>query len=179
MTVFSLQLSDVPFLDSPEAESLGFGDQLDAFRQITGPAHLSGSSTISIEVGGVSYAAYGQSIPDLLSRIKRSLAGGITMHIIHGSPYSGNYPNTTWPGYTGFEYQFTDMWSSNQPCWRHMKETLDYIGRNQYVLQLGVPKVDLAFYSYASPWRPSTQYPSANLQDLGKLRRGRLYDPKS
>jgi hypothetical protein len=49
-----------------------------------------------------------------------------------------------------------------------MKDALDYEGRNQYVLQEGVPKVDLAFYLYASPWEPVPSYLSPNLEELGQ-----------
>lgn len=49
-----------------------------------------------------------------------------------------------------------------------MKDSLDFIGRNQYILQQGVPEVDLAFYIYAAPWSPRLQYNSPNLQNLGK-----------
>lgn len=90
------------------------------------------------------------------------------MSVIHGATYAGPYPNTTWPGYTPFYYQFTDMWSKIQPAWIHLKDTLDYIARNQYVLSQGKPKTDLAFYMYAAPWASKTAYPSFNLLDLGE-----------
>ncbi|KAJ9668901.1 hypothetical protein H2201_001147 [Coniosporium apollinis] len=160
-------LSDVPLVDAPEGESLGFQEVLDAYRQFSGPAHLTGRNVISSEVGAVSTPAYSLSIPDLLFRIKRSFAGGFTMMVIHGSPYSGDYAGTTWPGYTTFFYAFTDMWNSIQPAWQHLKDSMDYIGRNQFVLQKGVPRVDLAFYLYAAPWTVTNRYPSTNLQDLG------------
>lgn len=90
------------------------------------------------------------------------------MSVIHGATYAGPYPNTTWPGYTPFYYQFTDMWSKIQPAWLHLKDTLDYIARNQYVLSQGAPKTDLAFYMYAAPWASKTAYPSFNLVELGE-----------
>jgi len=89
------------------------------------------------------------------------------MMVIHGSPYSGDYPGTTWPGYTTFFYMFTEMWNRIQPAWQHFKDTLEYVGRNQLILQKGVPRVDIAFYLFASPWQPASRYPSTNLQDLG------------
>lgn len=72
------------------------------------------------------------------------------------------------PGYVTFFWQYTDMWNSIQPVWAHMKDILDYVGRNQFVLQQGVPKVDLAFYLYAAPWQPVQRYESSNLEDLGQ-----------
>lgn len=89
------------------------------------------------------------------------------MNVFHGSPYSGNYPNTTWPGYTTFSYAYTDMWNSIQPCWQHMKDMMDYVGRNFWTLQQGTPKVDLAFYLFENPWVDLQEYPSKNLEERG------------
>ena len=118
-------------------------------------------------MGAVNTAAYSLTIPKLLFHVKRGAAGGITMNVFHGYPYSGNYPNTTWPGYTTFGYSYTDMWNSIQPCWQHMKDMMDYVGRNQWTLQQGVPKVDLAFYLFANPYAVQQAYNSSNLQDRG------------
>lgn len=90
------------------------------------------------------------------------------MNVLHGYPTTGPYPNTTWPGYTTFNYLFTEMWNPIQPAWQHMKDSLDYIGRNQFVLQQGSPQLDLAFYHYAAPWPVRSQYNYTNLQDLGR-----------
>lgn len=98
----SSKLSDIPLVDAPEGESLGFGRLVDAYRQFAGPAHLFNKTVISTELGAVNTAAYSLTIPDLLQQVKRSLAGGFTMHVLHGFTYSGPYPNTTWPGYTTF-----------------------------------------------------------------------------
>jgi hypothetical protein len=159
--------SDIPLVDAPEGESLGFGNLADAYRQFAGPAHLYNKSDISTELGAVNTPAYSLRIPDLLQQVKRSLAGGFTMHVLHGFPTSTSYPNTTWPGYTTFFYEFTEMWNQIQPVWQHMKDSLDYIGRNQWALHQGTPQVDLAFYLHASPWAPKTQYNSQNLNSLG------------
>jgi hypothetical protein len=140
---------------------------VDAYRQFSGPAHLSGKNVISNEMGAVSAPAYSLTIPKLLFHIKRAMAGGVTMNVFHGSPYSGNYPNTTWPGYTTFSYQFTDMWNNIQPCWQHMKDMMDYAGRNFWILQQGIPKLDLALYLFENPWVPVQQYSSTNLEEKG------------
>lgn len=122
---------------------------------------------ISTELGAVRIGAYLLTIPDLLQKIKRSFAGGFTMNVLHGWPTLAPYPNTTWPGYTAFYYQFTEMWNQGQPAWTHMRDALDYVGRNQWALQQGTPKVDLAFYLYSAPWKPQLQYNSTNLEELG------------
>ena len=92
------------------------------------------------------------------------------MIVIHGFPTVTPYFNTTWPGYTTFDYMFTDMWNSIQPAWQHMSDYLNYVGRNQFILQQGSATVDLAFYFYAAPWHPILQYNSTNLQNLGTFR---------
>ncbi|KAF2180154.1 hypothetical protein K469DRAFT_753618 [Zopfia rhizophila CBS 207.26] len=160
-------LSDIQFADAPEGESFGFGNLIDAYRQFASPAHLANKSVVSTELGAVNVAPYSLRVPDLLQQIKRSFAGGFTMNVIHGFPTVTPYFNTTWPGYTAFFYMFTDMWNSIQPAWQHMSDSLDYIGRNQFILQQGTARVDLAFYFYAAPWYPRPQYNSTNLQDLG------------
>ncbi|KIX10705.1 uncharacterized protein Z518_01789 [Rhinocladiella mackenziei CBS 650.93] len=160
-------LSDIPLLDAPETESLGFGDLVDSYRQFSGPAHLHGNNVVSSELGAVLTPSYSQTVPDLLYHIKRSWAGGITQIVIHGGAYTGNYPNTTWPGYQAFGFRYTENWSGLQPCWQHLSDTLDYVGRTQYVLQQGIPKIDLAFYLYESPYTPATQFQSDALQKLG------------
>lgn len=164
-----LQSSDSVLIDAPEAESLAFGESVDVYRQFSGPAHLFNKSVISMELGAVQKGAYLQTIPDLLQKMKRSFAGGFTMNVLHAFPPFTTYLNTTWPGYTPFFYYFTEMWSQVQPAWNHMRDALDYFGWNQWALQPGTPKVDLAFYLYASPWMPTVKYNSTNLNILGKL----------
>jgi hypothetical protein len=164
------QLSDIPLLDAPETESLGFSDIVDSYRQFTGPAHLHGNNIISSELGAVLTPSYSLTVPELLYHIKRSWAGGINQMVIHGGAYSGDYPNTTWPGYQAFGFRYTENWSGLQPCWQHMSDYLDYVGRTQYVLRQGVPKVDLALYLYEGPYEPSVQFQSAALQDQGEYK---------
>lgn len=165
----ALQLSDIPVVDVPETESLGFSDNVDTYRQFSGPAHIAGKQVISSELGAVNEVSYSQTIPDLLWHMKRSWAGGITRMVIHGSPYSGDYSNTTWPGLNGFGYRYTEMWNRIQPCWQHMKDSMDYIARNQYVLQQGAAKIDVAFYMYEDPYLYKTKYQSNNLENIGML----------
>lgn len=118
-------------------------------------------------MGAVSTPAYYLTIPKLLFHVKRTISGGINMNVLHGSPYSGNYPSTTWPGYITFSYQFTDMWNSIQPCWQHMKDMMDYTRRIFWILQQGVSKIDPALYLFVNPWVDLHQYPSMNLEGLG------------
>ncbi|KAL2871019.1 uncharacterized protein BJX67DRAFT_377629 [Aspergillus lucknowensis] len=157
----------IPAVDGPEGESLGFGDSLDAYRSLSGPAQLAGKTDISSEVGAVSGPTFSQTIPDLLRSIKKSYAGGLTMMVVHGMPYSGPYVQTSWPGYQPFGFRFTDSWSRVQPAWRHMKDTLDYLARTQHVLRAGKPRVDLAMYYSRSRWTGERLYDSDVLQQQG------------
>ncbi|KAL4732950.1 hypothetical protein BDV11DRAFT_176163 [Aspergillus similis] len=160
-------LNEIPSVDGPEGESLGFKDILDAYRSLSGPAQLSGKSDISSEVGAVFQPAYSQTIPELLRSIKKSYAGGLTMMVIHGMAYSGPYVQTTWPGYQPFSYRTTDSWNRIQPAWRHMDDVLHYLGRNQHILKSGKPRIDLAIYQSKSGWVAARIYDSDNLQAKG------------
>ncbi|KAK7733053.1 hypothetical protein SLS53_008382 [Cytospora paraplurivora] len=169
-------LKAIPSVDVPECESLGFEDSLTSYRQFSGPAHLTGHNVISSEMGAVPGPAYNLTIPQLLFHAKRGLAGGVTQHVLHGSPYSGNYPNTTWPGYTPFYYEFSEQWTPHLPVFGsgHLKDTMDWIGRNQWVLQQGKPKIDLAVYYYTVPWAPGDEDVLGGADGLGAL--GYTYD---
>lgn len=169
-------LRNIPSVDAPEGESLGFEDSVTSYRQLSGPAHISGRNVVSSEMGAVSGPAFNLTIPQFLYHGKVGFAGGITQHVLHGAPYSGNYPNTTWPGYTTFYYLYSEMWTPNLPTYGsgHLKDTLDYFGRNQWVLQRGVPKMDLAVYYYAAPWAPGGEDAFGGANGLGAL--GYTYD---
>ncbi|KAL1608594.1 hypothetical protein SLS60_003538 [Paraconiothyrium brasiliense] len=162
-------MPDIPLVDAPEGESLGFEQLTDVYRQFAGPAHLSNKTIISTELGAVNTPPYWLTVPNLLQQIKRSFAGGFTMNIIHGFPTLAPYANTTWPGYTPFLYEFTDMWNPIQPAWQHLRDSLDFVGRNQWVLQQGQPKLDVVLYAYATPWSIISRYNSDNLRYWGKL----------
>ncbi|PQE23273.1 secreted protein [Rutstroemia sp. NJR-2017a BVV2] len=146
----------VPVLDTPEAESLGF-PTVDAARQFSGAALLTGKYTISTEVGAVSTATYTQTVPELLNLFKKSFAGGVSMM----------YPLTTWPGYNAFLFTFTEMWNNKVPSWTQIKDAFDYTARNSLVLETGRPQTDIAFYYYAAPWQLSTRFQTTILSDLG------------
>ncbi|KAJ9653016.1 hypothetical protein H2198_007763 [Neophaeococcomyces mojaviensis] len=139
-------LAQVPDVDAPELESLGFQRIIDNYRQYVGPANLAGKRVISDEVGAVQGGVYQLTMPELLWDIKRAFAAGVNQMVIHGLPYSGNFSNTTWPSFTTFSYLFAEMHGPHQPAWRHYSNSLNFIGRSQSILQSGVPKRDLAIY---------------------------------
>ncbi|SCO90267.1 uncharacterized protein FRV6_14395 [Fusarium oxysporum] len=157
----------VPLVSGPELESLGFVN-VDQMLQFVGPAHLGDRNVISTEVGAVASGAYSLTLPSLIRLFHDAFASGVNMMLIHGTPYSGDQINSTWPGYTPFQYRFTDPWGPRQPAWNHIAENLNYTGRNQFILQSGIAKRELAFYLCKDPWRISTA------QDGGYLRQSGL-----
>ncbi|KAK7452589.1 hypothetical protein CaCOL14_004502 [Colletotrichum acutatum] len=177
-------LDSIPLVNAPEGESLGFDDSPSLYRHLSGPAHMARNPVVSSEAGAVNGASYTQTIADLLRTVRRGLAGGVSMNVLHGYAYSGAYAQTTWPGYTVFAYTFTDMWGPRMPAWRgssqhagngeggngtnrwFMAEAMAYIARNQFVSQVGTARVDLAFYQYAAPF-DKVVYGSDNLEKMG------------
>ncbi|KAE9575722.1 hypothetical protein CGMCC3_g8271 [Colletotrichum fructicola] len=148
--------ASIPFVDAPECESLQFHDNLDGYRQFSGPASLARKTVISNELGAVFGSAYRFTIPDLLFAMNRAVAGGVNQFVIHGQSYSGNYPQTTWPGYTAFRYYVSDLYSPKRPDWDHgLQAGLDHMGRVQHIQQTGVPRTDVAFYNKQTATDPN------------------------
>ncbi|KAI8311732.1 hypothetical protein K4K61_011652 [Colletotrichum sp. SAR11_59] len=158
--------ASIPFVDASECESLQFHDNLDGYRQFSGPANLARKTVISNELGAVFGSAYRFTIPDLLFAMNRAVAGGVNQFVIHGQSYSGNYPQTTWPGYTAFRYYVSDLYSPKRPDWDHgLQAGLDHMGRVQHIQQTGVPRTDVAFYNKQTATDPNmgTLYTSDDL----------------
>jgi hypothetical protein len=163
-------LANVPYVNAPECETLAFFGSVDAYRQFAGPANLAGKRIISSESGAVFGEAYTQTIPEVLWFFKRSIAGSVNQFILHGYPYSGNYGNTTWPGFTTFDYTVSEMHGRHQPGWDFYSDFLDWTSRTQWVAQTGIPKMDLAFWSKSTDYRQiSTQYLPTDLLQAGML----------
>ncbi|KAJ7184135.1 hypothetical protein C8R46DRAFT_1343283 [Mycena filopes] len=131
-------------VDAPEIESLTF-TTVDMGRQLSGGVHLGNHGVFSSEVGA-NFGVYALRMRDLLNNAKTQYAGGVNVAVIHGFPYSGAYPQTTWPGLTTFGYLFSEMHSPHMPAWGSYKGYLDFLKHTQYVLRSGTPKVDVAIY---------------------------------
>ena len=93
-------LDNMPLVNGPEVETLGLDHSIEYYRQAAGPIQLAGKRILSTECGAIRGEVYYQTIPDLLWDVKRSVAGAVNNFILHGMPYSGDYPNTTWPTFT-------------------------------------------------------------------------------
>ncbi|KAF7514853.1 hypothetical protein G7054_g14949 [Neopestalotiopsis clavispora] len=158
----------VPFVEVPELESLGFQESVNMYRQFTGAAHLAGRNLISTEVGAVLGGAYKQRVAELKSLLDGSFAAGVNVMVLHGYAYSGDYVGTTWPGYTPFQYEYSEMWNPRQPAWRHLDDLMLYSARNSMIMRCGVPKVDIAFYYFEIPYRFGVGvYPESDMNAHG------------
>ncbi|KAJ7093214.1 hypothetical protein C8R44DRAFT_890978 [Mycena epipterygia] len=131
--------------DAPEIESLGV-PTIDEARQLSGGVHLGNHTIFSSETGANHGESFALRMAELLLDAKTQYAGGVNVALLHGFPYSGAYPNTTWPGIVTFGYDFADMHGPRMPAWDSYKEYLDFLKHTQYVLQSGTPKVDVAIY---------------------------------
>lgn len=80
-------LEVIPSVDAPEDESLGFSDNIDAYKQYVGPANLAGKQVISNEMGAVELQTYQQTLPNLLISVKKAYSAGNNMIVFHGATY--------------------------------------------------------------------------------------------
>lgn len=162
-------LANIPLVNAPECETLAFSHNIDGYRQFAGPANLAGKRIISSECGANVAQVYQQNVPELLWDIKRSVAGGVNQFILHGFPVSGDYGETTWPGFTTFAYAFSEMHGPRQPAWDFYHEWLNWTARTQFVAQTGVPKIDLAFWQKSTDAyvTVTTQYAPLDLETAG------------
>lgn len=161
-------LANIPDVNAPETETLGFSHNIDSYRQFAGPANLAGKRIISSEAGAIMYEAFQQTVPELLWDLKRSIVGGINNFILHGYPYTGNYPNSTWPTWTTFKYLFSEMHNRHQPGWDFYDDFIGYTSRVQYISQSGVPKRDIVFWLKDTSYvNVPTRYQPTDLQDAG------------
>ncbi|KAF2205690.1 hypothetical protein GQ43DRAFT_477176 [Delitschia confertaspora ATCC 74209] len=163
-------LANIPTVDAPETESLDFSDLIDGYRQYSGPANLARRRIISSECGAVRGQAYVQTLPELLWKVKRSYAGSVNQFVFHGLPYSGQYGNTTWPTWTTFNYQYSGMHGPHEPAWEFYKDHLDFVARNNWVFQSGIPRLDIAIYQKITVYPGHIQlrtYEPADLETIG------------
>ena len=163
-------LSSIPYVDVPETETLSFRNNIDGFRQYSGAASLAGQDIVSIELGADYAQTYSQLLSTLIEEPSQAFAVGIKQVVIHGAAYSGPYPHTTYPGFTTFGYTFGGQHSLHQPAWDLGYEAmLNWLARAQFVLQSGIPKVDLVFWDKqtAQDPFPESLYENANLNDKG------------
>lgn len=131
-----------PDVDGIETESLEFGAQIDAYRLLAGPAHLFGKQ-YSSETGATTrnhmldHRFYDQIIAT-------QLAAGVTKTVLHGwaSP-AGAEGATEWPGHEGMWPMFSERFDTRQPASEFYPLWNAAIGRLQYALRRGHPRIDV------------------------------------
>ncbi|WP_431277950.1 glycosyl hydrolase [Leifsonia poae] len=131
-----------PEVDGIETESLEFASQIDAYRLLAGPAHLFGKQ-YSSETGATTrnhildHRFYDQIIAT-------QLAAGITKTVLHGwaSP-AGAEGVTEWPGHEGMWPMFSERFDTRQPAAEFYPLWNDAIGRYQFLLRQGRPRIDV------------------------------------
>ncbi|CAL5865932.1 uncharacterized protein PFLUO_LOCUS138 [Penicillium psychrofluorescens] len=162
--------ANIPFVNAPECESLQFSNNIDGYRQFSGPANLAGKRVISNEMGAVIFKAYNFPHSELLFAINSAVSGGVNQFVLHGESYTGDYYGTTWSGYTAFSYLFSEPYSDKQPSWNHgFGDILNYTARVQLLQQSGIPRTDVAIYNKVSATNftfPSL-YTSTDMLDAG------------
>ena len=132
-----------PEVDGVETESLEFGAQIDAYRLMAGPAHLFGKQ-YSSETGATTrnhmldHRFYDQIIAT-------QLAAGITKTVLHGwASTAGAEGVTEWPGHEGMWPMFSERFDTRQPAAEFYPLWTAALGRYQYVLRQGKPRIDVA-----------------------------------
>lgn len=131
-----------PEVDGIETESLEFGSQIDAYRLLAGPAHLFGKQ-YSSETGATTrnhmldHRFYDQIIAT-------QLAAGVTKTVLHGwASTAGAEGATEWPGHEGMWPAFSERFDLRQPASEFYPHWNAAIGRAQYLLRQGRPRIDV------------------------------------
>lgn len=144
-------------VDVPESESLGFKDNTESVRLLSGAVHMGRKPIYSYELGAVQGKAYEQQwtgAGGLLWQMHQALAGGVNQVVLHGMSYNTNSvvgpvePMFNWPGLSLMGTAYSNEWGNRQPIFEHSRIMTDYISRLQFVLRQGKPKVDLAIYRH-------------------------------
>lgn len=149
--------SGLMYVDVPETESLGFKDNTESVRLLSGAAHMARKPIYSYELGAVLGKAYQQQWTGhngVLWQMHQALAGGVNQVVLHGMSYNSKSvigpvePFFKWPGLSLMGTSYSNEWGDRQPIWKHSRMLTDYISRLQYILRLGRPRVDLAIYRH-------------------------------
>lgn len=159
-------------LDRPEHESL-WGDIVDYYKPIASANHMTGNPWYSTECCAVLNKNYAETVQDMVIRMNRSFAGGITKLVYHVYPYRDG-ADRPWPGYHNFgNAGFGNAWGPRNPMWVDAPSFNDYIARNQQVLTQGQARADVAVYmqNYLYPQYPNEphirHWPDTKLEEAG------------
>lgn len=147
------------------------------FRMLRGGANMGKANIVSDEIGSLMGGDWTLTTTRLLGFMNNDFSAGVNNMVVHGFPYK-YAPDTHWPTYATFAplnfggtgKGFGVSLNNYTPQWQAWDEMLDYIARNQFVLQQGKSKVDLAVY------RHETSTNSKTLSDPALVDMGYTYD---
>lgn len=129
-------------VDGVENESLEFGAQIDAYRMLSGVAHLLGKP-YSSETGATTrnhmldHRFYDQIVAT-------QFASGVSRTVLHGwASMAGAEGLTHWPGHEGMYSMFSERFDLRQPAAEFYPLWNEAMGRIQYLLRQGRPRVDV------------------------------------
>ncbi|KAJ5983548.1 hypothetical protein N7481_005647 [Penicillium waksmanii] len=162
--------TNIDRVTAPECESSAFNNNIDGYRQFSGATNVAQKPVISNEIGDDLNKALRLPMFELLGQISSAFAGGSNQLVFHGQTFTGDYYETTLPGYLAFFLLFSESYMNKQPAWTlGMPDAINYIIRNQYILHQGQPRTDIAFYNKVSYTDPqlSTIYPGDDLVNNG------------
>ncbi|CAG7921801.1 unnamed protein product [Penicillium olsonii] len=162
--------TNIDRVDAPECESLAFNDNIDGYRQFSGAANVAQKPVISNEMGADLQKALALPLSEILGQINIAFAGGVNQIVLHGQTFTGDYFETTWPGYLSFFLLFSESYMDKQPAWElGMPDMINYVNRNQFVLHTGQPRTDVAFFNKVSYTDPqlNSLYKEDDLIDNG------------
>jgi alpha-L-rhamnosidase/Glycosyl hydrolases family 2, sugar binding domain len=145
-TPISDQVMAAAALDRPEHESLFANDEVDNYLPIASANHVTGNSWYSTECCAALNMNYAQTFQDMVIRMHRSYAGGITRLVYHVYPYRDG-TSSRWPGYHNFgPAGFSNAWGPRDPNWTDARIYNDYFARMAQVLSQGNARTDIAVY---------------------------------
>lgn len=130
-------------IDYVESESLNFGAEIDAYRTMSGGAHLY-NIPYSSETGAITSANYWNNSEFFRQLYYTQFASGINRTVLHG--YASGYgpeENVSWPGYEGMSKIFSERFTKRQPNAIDYVELNEHLARIQKALRLGVPQMDI------------------------------------
>lgn len=131
------------FVDGIETESLEFASQIDSYRGMAGAAHIY-HRLFSSETGAM-LANYKKNLDFYTQIIFTQFAAGVARTVLHGysSICGPDTPAHVWPGREGMLPIFSERFGSRQPAYRHYNDWNNMVGRYQYLLRQGKPRMDL------------------------------------
>lgn len=138
------------WVDVVEGETLGMASSPDAWRSLAGAANMSGTGTVSVELGAEGGALYQISWQRLNELVNRAAMAGANRFVLHGFATTAQESSANvWPGWMPFDFpMFSEAWGPRQPAWQGMDSFTSYVSRLQTALQYGTACVDFAVYRH-------------------------------